>query len=281
MNVNFPQHPERIDTHQHFWQLDRFAYSWLTPELKVLYRDFLPAEFLPQMAAAGIQRSLLVQADSSTAETAWLLELANLHPTIAGVVGWVDLAAGEREKTLTAFQVAHKFKGVRPDTPESDLAIESMLPGLGLLGSLGLTCDLLCNPKSLKIIQALVEQAPGTQFIVDHLGGGTIIPGGSLKWGKSMQPLASLPNVALKVSGYLAYAQPRPPELATLRPYITAALELFGAERLLFGSDWPVCTQGGAYKDAVNLLQPILSEFSQSEQAAIWGGNAARIYQLS
>ncbi len=281
MNVNFPQHPERIDTHQHFWQLDRFAYSWLTPELKVLYRDFLPAEFLPQMAAAGIQRSLLVQANSSTAETAWLLELANLHPTIAGVVGWVDLAAGELEKTLTAFQEAHKFKGVRPDTPESDLASESMLPGLRLLGCLGLTCDLLCNPKSLKIIQALVGQAPGTQFIVDHLGGGTIIPGGSDEWKNAMQPLARLPNVALKLSGYLAYAHPRPPLLATLRPYIAAALELFGAERLLFGSDWPVCTQGGAYMDAVNLLQPILSELSQSEQTAIWGGNAARIYHLT
>ena len=280
MNVNHPQLTERIDTHQHFWQLGRFAYSWLKPELKVLYRDFLPAEFVPQMAAAGIQRSLLVQADSSTAETAWLLELANQNPTIAGVVGWVELAATDLEKTLAAFQDDDKFKGVRPDTPESDLAIESLLPGLRLLGCLGLTCDLLCNPKSLKVIQALVEQAPGTQFIIDHLGGGTIVPGGSVEWKNAMQPLARLPNVALKVSGFLAYAQPRPPLLATLRPYIAAALELFGAERLLFGSDWPVCTQGGAYIDAVNLLQPILSELSPSDQAAIWGGTAASIYHL-
>jgi L-fuconolactonase len=281
MKVNFPQHPERIDTHQHFWQLGRFAYSWLTPKLNVLYRDYLPAEFLPQMAASGIRRSLLVQADSSTAETAWLLELAEQNPTIAGVVGWVNLAVSDLEKTLTAFQEAHGIKGVRPDTPKSDLAIESMLPGLRLLGRLGLTCDLLCNPKSLKIIQALVEQAPGTQFIVDHLGGGTIIPGGSLEWGKSMQPLARLPNVALKVSGYLAYAQPRPPLLSTLRPYIASALDLFGTERLVFGSDWPVCTQGGAYIDAVNLLQSALSEINPLEQAAIWGGNAVRIYHLA
>ncbi len=150
-----------------------------------------------------------------------------------------------------------------------------------MLGRLGLTCDLLCNPKSLKIIRSLVEQAPGTQFIIDHLGGGTIVPGGSDEWKNAMHPLARLPNVALKVSGYLAYAKPRPPLLVTLRPYIAAVLELFGAERLLFGSDWPVCTQGGTYIDAVNLLQPILSELIPSEQAAIWGGNAARIYHLA
>jgi L-fuconolactonase len=281
MTADISRPQGRIDAHQHYWQIGRFAYSWLTPALSVIYRDFLPPDVLPQMEAAGIQRSVVIQADSSIAEITWLLELAEKYPTITGIVGWVDLAAPELGETLLEFRKYPCFKGVRPNRPDSEQAIASILPGLKQLARLGLTCDLLCSPQNLRMVEKLVTQAPDIQFVIDHLAGWTVVPGGAAAWKNALSPLASQPNVSLKVSGYVAYARPKPPLPETLRPYIEASLELFGADRLLFGSDWPVCTMGGAYAKTATLIQHCISSLSASEQAAIWGGNAARIYAIT
>ena len=272
--------PSSIDTHQHFWQIGRHAYSWLTPAMTDLYRDFLPTNVRPQMDTSGIENSVLVQADSSYAETNWLLELADQNPTIIGVVGWADTKDLHLEEQLLEFKNHLRYKGVRINTPASFEEVDFILDNLRSVGRIGLTCDLLSNPESLAFIVSLVKQCPETQFIIDHLAGLPIVPNGHQAWSEAARSLSELPNAALKISGYLGYARPRPPTTEMLRPYVESALELFGTARLMYGSDWPVCTLGGPYAQTVELLLPILESLSPTDQLAVWGGTAEKIYRI-
>ena len=270
-----------IDSHQHNWQVSRFAYNWLKNADPILQRDYLPDEAFAQMQQAGIERCVLVQADSSLQETDWLLELAQQHPHIAGVVGWVDLTAADIFAVLDKYSQNPAFKGIRPSSPAADESWPAFSPALKHLGHLGLSCDLLVRPTIAPAVFQLIREHKTTQFIIDHLGGMQIVPDGHLAWKRMIQPLVDLPNAALKVSGYLAYAQPKPPTVKTLWPYVEIALELLGADRLLFGSDWPVCTLGAPYRASVSLLAQLTDLWSANEQANIWGGTACRVYRLN
>jgi L-fuconolactonase len=272
-----------VDSHQHYWQLDRFDYSWIPSENHVLHQDRFPADLRPQMNTAGIERSVVVQAANTSDEIPWLFGLCDQHPYIAGVVGYVDLAARSAATAIHSFARDQRFKGVRlhlPFDPRDRALIDDSLRALA---TRNLACDLLLSPASLQQAINLAYTYPDLVFVLDHLAGARIVPGVDLDFASVLQPFASLTNTVMKVSGYLTSAGGAPLQAIsrTLQPYLDAALDIFGPHRLMFGSDWPVCTQQGAYADAVNTLHTLTLALSSDEQAAIWGDTATRVYRLA
>jgi L-fuconolactonase len=271
---------EKIDAHQHFWDLDRFRYAWMGPNAPAtLHRNCLPGELQPQLQAAGVTCAVLVQADGSVPETDWFFELAKQYPSIQGVVGWVDLEAPDFPDILAGLAANPLYKGIRPYF-ENVKDFETIRPALALLDHYHLSCDLLTGPDFLFSKLWMARDYPNITYIYDHLAQGAQIPGGIPAWKDLLQPAAALPNVFMKVSGYLTALHGKPLTVETLRPYLDTALELFGPERLLFGSDWPICTQSGSYQQTVDVLTIATADLSLSEQAELWAGSARRAYKL-
>jgi L-fuconolactonase len=269
----------RVDAHQHYWQIGRFAYPWLTPATPILYRDYLPTDLIPQLAQQEIAATVVVQADGSLAETDWLLELAANEPTIAGIVGWSDLTDPACVARLAELANHPRFKGVRPTLP-NDADWSALRQGMQVLATHRLTCDLLCRPATLPRLAKLIAAYPDVRFVLDHLAGQPIVPEMVASWRTAMGPFAAQDNVVLKLSGYSTNRGPEPRGPLPLGDYVAAALDLFGADRLLFGSDWPVSTQATDYAATVELLERALPPLSATEHAAIWGGTARTIYRL-
>jgi L-fuconolactonase len=268
----------RIDAHQHYWQLQNFAYEWHKqvnrPEMN---RDYLPTDILPQMQEAEIQYCVLIEADNSLAETAWMLDLARSSPHIAGVVGWVNLAAPDVDATLDELVREPLFKGIR-------LISEDWRPrrhGLRALAERNLTCDVLPREGMLPGVQEMMRAHPETRFVVNHLAGQALIPGGVAPWTEQLKPLAELPNVWMKFSAIQGLAEPPPITAETLQPYLGSALSLFGAERLLFASDWPVSTLSGSYAECIAVMRTATATLSREEQVWLWGKTAIRVYGLT
>ena len=271
-----------IDSHQHYWQLDRFDYSWIPSDNQALHQDRLPTDLRPQMNAAGIERSVVVHAANTADEIPWLFSLCDEHPYIAGVVGHLDLAARNAAVAIKGFSRDQRFKGVRlhlPFAPRDRALIDDSLRALA---TLGLTCDLLLGPANLAQAIDLASSHPDLAFVLNHFAGARITHGNDLDFASALQPFATLTNTAMKVSGYLTSTgdTPLPTIPGALQPYLDAALDIFGPDRLLFGSDWPVCTQRGTYADAVSALRTLTLALSPDEQAAIWGNTAMRVYHL-
>ncbi len=269
-----------VDAHQHCWQLARFEYQWHRQVNEpVLNRDYLPEEVLPQMEEVGVRYSVLIQADSSLDETAWLLTLAARYPHIKGVVGWVDLRAPDLDEILARLQEQPLFKGVRPTlSPEQDW--EQLRPGLNILAAQGLSCDLLIDGATLERAIALIAAQERTQFVIDHLAGLPLVPDGVQAWQERLAPLAAQPNVVMKFSAYVSLAEPPPLRPETLQTYVEAALALFDADRLLFASDWPVSTLSASYIEGVRLLHMATASLSAYERAQLWRETARRLYRL-
>lgn len=270
-----------IDAHQHYWQFERFAYPWHKQvNLPAMNRDYLPPDILPQMQASGIQYTLLIQADNSPEETLWMLDLARQYPHILGVIGWADLTAPDLEETLAQFGHEPLVRGIRLlPAPREDWS--RLTPGLRSLAAAGLTCDLLPDEETLPFALAMMQAHPETRFIVNHCGGLPLIPGGAAHWSQTLQPLARLPQVFLKFSALQGLAEPPPATVETVRSYLECALDLFGAERLILASDWPVSTLSGTYAAWVALIRAATALLSVAEQAALWGQTAIQAYGLS
>lgn len=266
-----------VDAHQHYWQLSRFDYGWIAPDNAVLRRDYAPADLWPAMRAAGVQAGVVVQAHNSVDEARWLLTLADHNAHLAGVVGWVDPAAPDAPALLADLARHPRFKGVRWQPAGDRRAITR---GLSALAELGLSCDLLMQPDDVESVVALARSHPRVVFVLDHFAGFRLAPGAHDTWRRRVQPLADLPGVVLKVSGYLTAAEPRPVQVETLAGYIAAAVDVFGAGRLMYGSDWPVCLQAGRYADTVDLLREATVSLSPLAQELIQAGTAARVYRL-
>ena len=267
-----------VDAHQHYWQLQNFTYAWHQqvnrPEM---HRDYLPADILPQMQAAGIAYGVLIQADNSLAETTWMLELAQRFPHIAGVVGWVDLAAPDMEATLDQLAREPLFKGIRLITDEW----QPISQGLRALAERNLTCDVLPREGMLPGVVEMLRAHPETRFVVNHLAGQALVPGGVLAFTEQLRPLAELPNVWMKFSAIQGLAEPPPITAETLEPYLDSALSLFGTQRLLFASDWPVSTLHGPYAEGIAVMRAATDSLSRDEQAWIWGQTAISTYGLT
>ncbi len=273
----------KIDAHQHFWQYDPEEYGWIGAGMEVLKKDRLPTDLAPLLEAAGIDGTVAVQARQSLTETEWLLTLADQHPLIKGVVGWVDLRSPALREQLARFKAHARFRGVRhvvQDEPDQFMLRADFLRGLGLLAEFDLTYDILVFPRHLPVACEVVEQFPDQPFVLDHIAKPFIKDGRVTPWDMDIRRLAAYPNVCCKVSGMVTEADWQAWQPADFRPYLDIVFEAFGSRRIMFGSDWPVCTLAGSYAEVVELVDDYVGQLSAAEQANVWGETARRFYGL-
>lgn len=275
----------RIDAHQHFWQYNPVRDAWITDDMAALQQDFLPDNLQPILQSHGFDGCVAVQADQSEEETAFLLSLAEKNSFIKGVVGWIDLAAANLEERLAHYRQFEKLKGFRQvwqHAPQRDLMLQPAIKqGIGALSRFGFTYDLLVFPDQLPFCTELVALFPGQPFVLDHLAKPPIKEQKIGDWQKDLLQLAQHRNVSCKVSGLVTEAAWNQWKKDDFRPYLDAVVEAFGTDRLLFGSDWPVCLLAASYTEVVQLVEDYFSSFTQHEKQNIFGGNAVRFYNLS
>ncbi len=266
-----------IDSHQHFWQLGRFDYPLMSEDLGVLYRDYLPQDLAPILARNGVDKTVLVQASNSVAETRWLLDLADENEFIAGVVGWVDLT----DPDIDVYSHP-KFKGVRhlvDSEPNDDwLTQPAVLSGLNKLSC---PYDLLVHTRHLKFVPQVADSCPDVQFVIDHLAKPPIARNEIKEWSDAMKPVAAFPNIHCKLSGLVTEANWTSWQTDDLRPYVEEALALFGADRMMFGSDYPVCLLASSYDRVLGSFQELLKDLSDDDREKIFSRNAQRFYRLA
>lgn len=272
-----------IDAHQHFWTITRTDYGWLTPEKETLYRDHLPADLAPLHDAAGIERSVLVQAAPTVAESTFLLEIARETSFVAGVVGWVRLDQGDVGDHLDALQSAGPLVGVRPmiqDLPDDTWMLDaSVARGLAEVQRRGLAFDALVFPRHLRHLRVLLDRNPDLRVVIDHGAKPDIAAGAFDDWAEAMTTIASETHAHCKLSGLVTEAGNDPSE-EKIRPYTAHLLECFGAGRLMWGSDWPVVELAGGFAGWWEMTQQLLGERNDAERAAILGESAASFYRL-
>jgi len=273
----------RIDAHQHFWRFDPVRDAWITEEMSVLRRDFLPEGLAPLLAERGIDGTVAVQADQSEEETEFLLGLADDAPFIRGVVGWVDLTADDLTRRLEGFSVFDRLRGLRHVAQaEADdfLAREDVVRGIGRLREFRLAYDILVYAHQLPAALTLVERLPEQPFVVDHCAKPRIREGAIDPWATHMRALARYPNVCCKVSGLVTEADWERWRPDDVRPYLDVVFEAFGPDRLMFGSDWPVCLLAGSYARVTELVERYAEQLSPEERDDLFGGTAIRFYGL-
>jgi L-fucono-1,5-lactonase len=274
----------RIDAHQHYWRYQPSEYGWIDGSMASLRRDFLPPDAVLEMRSAGFDYSVAVQARQSLEETDWLLALADRHPSIAGVVGWVDLRSGDLDAQLEAFAGRPQLVGVRHVVQaEADdfLARPEVRRGIARVEHFGLAYDILVYARQLPQAIELAAAFPAARLVLDHLGKPDIRAAAFDRWRADLDRLARQPNVFAKLSGLVTEADWRGWTAASLRPYVDAALDAFGADRLMIGSDWPVCTVAGTYADVMHVVTAALEERTAAERDAVLGGTARRFWNLS
>jgi L-fuconolactonase len=274
-----------IDSHQHFWQLGRFDYPWMNSSLGVLYRDYLPDQLEPILGQNGVGKTVVVQASNSVEESRWLLNLADEHPFIAGVVGWVDLGSDDVDRQLDELVPHPKFKGVRhlvESEPADDWLIQpQVLRGLKRLSTYGVSYDLLVHTRHLKYIQKVVDACPDLKLVIDHMAKPPIANGEIETWRQELRQVAANEQIYCKLSGLVTEANWTSWTKSDLRPYVDCALELFGSSRLLFGSDHPVCLLAASYEQVLASFRELLNELGDDEEQKIFGSNAAEFYGLN
>jgi L-fucono-1,5-lactonase len=274
-----------IDSHQHFWQVGRFDYPWMDSSVKVLFQDYLPAQLKPILDENGVSKTVLVQASNSVEESRWLLRLAEQNSFIAGVVGWVDLRSSEVDLQLDELSSDSKFKGVRhlvESEPDDDWLIQpEVLRGLQRLSTYDLTYDLLVHTRHLKHVLKVAEACPELRLVIDHMAKPPIASGALTDWFTALKPVAANTNIFCKLSGLVTEANWSSWQTNDLRPFVECALELFGPERLMFGSDHPVCLLAASYDRVLDSFQDILRDLPESDHARIFASNATSFYRLS
>jgi len=274
----------RVDAHQHFWVYNQKEYEWIDVSMVKLQRDFLPSHINKELKRNGIDFCVSVQARQTLQETKWLLELAQNNSFIKGIVGWVDLKSNSVEKDLEQFAAYKKFKGVRHVLQNEDDDRYMLQPdfkqGLSQLEKYGLTYDILIYPRHIKYACGLVSEFPQQKFIIDHLAKPLIKEGKIEVWKKDMKELAKADNLFCKLSGMVTEANWNSWKQEDFVPYMETLLEIFGPNRLLFGSDWPVCKVAAKYKQVLGIVNNFISFLSPAEQAHIMGQNAIDFYNL-
>lgn len=274
-----------IDAHQHFWKYDPNEYDWINEEMSVLRKDFEPADLNPLLEAQGMRGCVAVQARQTEAENDYLLSLARDFPKVLGVVGWLDLQADDLEERLEAYRPLGALKGIRhivqaePD-PEF-LLREAFIRGVKLLGQAGLTYDILVFEQQFPAVLRFLERCPDQAFVLDHLGKPQIAGGPTNNWKEGIRKIAEYPNVYCKLSGLVTEADWKNWQPKDFTPFLEIAAEAFGAERLMVGSDWPVCLLAAdRYATVLEILERFTNQWTAQEQAAVFGGNAEKFYNL-
>jgi L-fuconolactonase len=273
-----------VDSHQHFWRYDAQEYDWIADDLAAIRRDFLPADLVREVAAAGVDAVVSVQARQSLAETRWLLDLAEKNAFVAGVVGWVPLVSASVADTLAELAANPRLRGVRHVLQgEADPAFAARPDfnrGIAALRGLGLAYDVLVYERQLPAAIALVDRHPDQVFVVDHVGKPRIRDGVVSPWRERMCELARRPNVFCKLSGMVTEADLRAWTRETLEPYAELVLEAFGPSRVMFGSDWPVCLAACPYSRWLATVRELCGGLSAGERESVLGGTARSAYGL-
>lgn len=276
----------RIDAHQHFWRIaGPFRHGWLdAPAHAPIRRDFLPADLAPAMADAGVLGSVFVQTQHDPAENDWALALAERHPWIRGVVGWLDLAAPDFPERLRAARRNPRFAGLRhlvQDDPDGSWFQQpDILRSFAALESANVPFDLLVRPRHLPAVPALSDAFPNLKLVIDHCAKPRIAAGATAEWLGPLRECAGRRNVYCKLSGLVTEAEWTAWTPAALEPIVKAAVDAFGPRRLMFGSDWPVCLLASSYARWVEALDWCLRDLPGSDRALIFAGTAESFYSL-
>ena len=272
-----------IDSHQHFWKYDPVRDSWINEEMKILKRDFFPNDLAPILSENKIEGSIAVQADQSETETLFLLTLANQNPFIKGVVGWVDLCSdkiAERLEYFSQFKIIKGFRHIIQSEASGFMKQPNFKNGIRQLEKHNFTYDILIYPHQLQEAIEFVKEFPNQKFVVDHLAKPVIKQNEFASWSKRIAQLASFNNVFCKLSGFTTEADWKNWKPKDFTRYFDFALECFGASRLMYGSDWPVCLLASSYDQQLNLVGTFVSKLSVTEKERIMGGNAIKFYKL-
>jgi L-fuconolactonase len=273
----------RIDAHQHFWRYSAEEYDWIDDSMASLRRDFLPSDLKPELDAAGFDACIAVQARQTLEETRWLLALADENPFIAGIVGWVDLRAESVRDQLAALSNP-KLVGVRhvvqAEPDDGFLLRPDFLSGIAALQEFDLTYDILIYPRHLPVAVEFVSRFPEQRFVLDHLAKPFIKAQAIEPWASNIRELAKFPNVFCKLSGMVTEADWTSWTPEHFKPYLETALQAFGPDRLMIGSDWPVCKVAGSYRKVMSLVIQFLDLQPPDTREKVLGENAQRFWRL-
>ncbi|WP_259014299.1 amidohydrolase family protein [Emticicia fluvialis] len=272
-----------IDAHQHFWHYNAKDYDWIDESMKSIQRDFLPADLEPLLNKNGIDGCVLVQVNQSEQENIDFLKFADLYSFIKGVVGWIDLRAdnlAERLKYFSQFQKLKGFRHIVQGEPVGFMQQESFIDGVKKLVPFGYTYDILIYPKQLKDALHIVRECPDNKFVIDHIAKPDIKNKEISRWSNYMKEIARHEQVYCKVSGMVTEADWYNWKKEDFYIYLDTVLDCFGTNRLMYGSDWPVCLVAGAYEDQLSIVQSYFEKLTQTEKDKIFGENAVRFYGL-
>lgn len=276
----------KIDAHQHFWSYDPVNYSWINDNMKILKRDFLPNQLYPLLKKNGFDGSIAVQARASHKENQFLMDSANQHDFIKGIVGWADLCSDDIEKQLEKLASYPKLCGIRhlvQDEPDEHFLLRPRFKrGISFLKNYDLVYEILIYPRHLPVAVAFVNEFPDHKFVLDHIAKPDIKNQKIDDWADGIRALAEHPGVFCKLSGMVTEAAWYEWKEDDFKPYLDVVLEAFGSDRLMIGSDWPVCTLSASYDDVINIVTDYLTQtLSGSELEKIQGINAVRCYGLT
>ena len=273
----------RIDSHQHFWKYDSVRDNWIDDSMAIIRKDFLPKDLKPILESNKIDGCIAVQADQSEDETLFLLKLAHENSFIKGVVGWVDLCSEDIEGRLEYFSQFEKFCGVRhivQAEPKGFLLNKKFQNGIKLLGKYNLTYDILVYHNQLEEVIEFVQKFPNQKFVLDHIGKPSIKTNKIESWKNQFQKLAKSPNVYCKISGLVTDAKLNYWEYDDFEPYLDVVINSFGTERVMFGSDWPVCLLSGNYEKVLEILDRYISHLTEDDKELIMGNNSLKFYNI-
>jgi L-fuconolactonase len=274
----------RIDSHQHFWKFDPVRDNWINDEMSVIQKDFLPGDLKPVLDENGFDGCVTVQSDQTEIENEFQLNNAANHDFISGVVGWVNLRSSLVEERLDHYSQFEKMKGFRHVLQgEKDRAFmlqPSFMKGTGLLKKYNFTYDILIFPDQLKHTVEFVKSFPVQPFVIDHIAKPYIKTKKNNEWKKDIEEVAQYENVYCKISGMVTEADWKQWKKEDFTPYIDTVVSAFGINRIMYGSDWPVCLVAGSYEKTVSIVKDHFSSFTKNEQELFFGGNAVKFYNL-
>lgn len=275
----------KIDSHQHFWKFDPVRDSWIDDSMAAIRRDFYPPDLEPILNKHNIDGCIAVQADQSETETEFLLSLADKHDFIKGVVGWVNLMDPHVRERIAHYSSFKKLKGIRhvlqgePD--RAYMLNPQFMKGIAALKNYDLAYDILIFPDQLGYTNQFVKNVSGVRYVIDHIAKPDIKNGNIEKWANNMKIIAQHENVWCKISGMVTEADWQNWKITDFEPYLDVVFEAFGANRVMFGSDWPVCNVTGGYDKMISIVENYVSKLSANEQSRFWGLNAIEFYNLN
>ena len=275
----------RIDSHQHFWNFDPEKFDWITEEMSLIKRDFLPGDLKPILQQNNFDGCITVQVEQTEEENNFLLKAAQDNEFIKGVVGWIDLQSENIEERLAYYTEFKKLKGFRhilQGEKKRDLMLSpDFKRGISLLSKYNFTYDVLIFPDQLMFAKELVNEFPEQKFVIDHLAKPYIKDGRIEEWKKDMEAIGSFENVYCKISGMVTEADWKNWKAKDFFPYLDVVVKSFGTNRIMYGSDWPVCLVAASYEQVLNIVREYFSSFSKNEQDLFFGGNAVKFYNIN